>query len=1262
MGTNKSKKDKRFEKFVEKQLKKKEKAVLLEKLSNSTWKSDLMRSSKNLGRKNETQREKLMRAATEERLGLPRSDQSVRLYMSERDAESVRLQADMQPSVVGSAGPLPSLGKRKRNKKNKNKAKEQLQEQDPDAGVDADEQADESDADLADGTLQSVSDVNMADNDATGQAARSVLRSLDDVVAGSALAGSATIVKRKRQKKGRVLEKLGIVEKDEEEDVEDSEDDQMDSDDGDEDESSEFDSSASENDSGDENEEDEQDEQDEEDSEIAKHSDDSQAQLLTADVAEAEPAVELPPPKPKVYYTGSTLKPLLRERGIIADSVEPSEKTKAYYINVERPEAIQKQRAKLPVYAEEQQIMEAITDNPVVVLSGETGSGKTTQVPQFLFEAGYGDPNSPNPGMIGITQPRRVAALSMAHRVAEELGNFGKTVAHQVRFDTNVSDDTRVKFMTEGVLLRELATDLLLTKYSVIITDEAHERSLNTDILLGVLSRVVKLRQKLSTETPEKHRPLKLIIMSATLRVDDFVKNSRLFQTPPPVINVQARQHSVRVHFNRRTPGPGQHLTEVIKKVGKIHERLPDGGILVFLTGQAEITYVCKKLREEYPTEAEREARKQKELARKQKAYEERQKGKKGKFQNPLAKNRVADTDTGSASNQQGDDKPASTTATANANANALEANVEDEDVDIGDYDMFNDDGELRDDFNMSSDSDSEEEGDMIVGGDDEEERKLLLSENIRNMPARSSGAKGGEGDEKEHPAPLYVLPLYSLLPADQQLKVFAPPPPGMRLCVVATNVAETSITIPGIRYVVDTGLAKEKTYDAQTQVQSFEVGWTSQASANQRMGRAGRTGPGHCYRIFSSAVFNDQFTKFSEPEIMRMPIEGVVLQMKAMNLDNVVNFPFPTPPNRSVLTKAERLLTWLGALDGKGHINDLGRLMSVFPVAPRFAKMLIIGQQHGCLPYIISIVAALSVGDPFIKEFNLDPDQTTEADMEKLGFEDRIAASEARNMTNEELAAKEQQRIKRRKYWNTQAKLAGTDPTSDVLKWLNVVGAFEYSGGTDAVCGEYYVRPKAMGEIRKLRGQLTNLVQMYCPGVDVAMDPRMPPPSKLQQSVIRQIILAGFMDHVAVRGDVAGYQDPDEEASIKKRGMHAVPYVTMWSSEPVYIHPESVAYTAARKAGSMPQAIVFTELQRTTRLWAKVVTLVNTKWLATIGQPLCTFGNPLPYPLPKYNEARDHMVCYVEPHFGPRSWLLPMVKVEESRSGTRWQITKVIG
>ncbi|KAJ1735350.1 putative ATP-dependent RNA helicase DHR1 [Coemansia biformis] len=1208
MGTNKGKKQKRFEKFVEKQVKKEERVALLEKLSTSVWTNDLMRSSKTLGRQKETRRENLHRAALEERLGMARSDPSVRLYVSERDPADVRRQADSMPRAIAAADSVPAVpeqGLRRGRNRGSRRGPAEI------AGDAAD--------DLSD---MAIGEQKAESADAAAGAAQpgSLKRPPEETAPGSALATLA-ITKRKRQKKGRVLEQLGLVE------ARSQSDDRTCSRSASPE--SEFDSSASENEDAGEDKD-----QDEGDGAMDGSGPEDGVQPSTPAAAAAQetaPTSTRQGPRShsalKMPYMGSMLKPLLASRGL-AEGAEHSSNSggggvKAYYVPVERPEHIQSQRIGLPVYAEEQQIMEAIAENPAVVLSGETGSGKTTQVPQFLFEAGYSDPGSPNPGMIGVTQPRRVAAVSMAHRVAEELGNFGHTVAHQVRFDTTVSNATRVKFMTEGVLLRELAADLLLTKYSVIIADEAHERSLNTDILLGVLSRVVRLRQKLSLESPAKHRPLKLIIMSATLRVDDFVKNTRLFRAPPPVLNVQARQHPVRVHFSRRTPAPGQHVHDAIQKAAKIHTRLPDGGILMFLTGQAEITFACKRLRELFPSDVERAAQSR------------------------------------SAGAQRAPAPP------AGGAANGLEASVEDEDVDIGDADILAASGELRDDFasDPESASDSEEEDEIIVGGGDadSEARKTLLQENLRSVPERAGAAAGHDEDAHK---PLYVLPLYSLLPADQQLKVFAPPPAGSRLCVIATNVAETSITIPGIRYVVDAGLVKEKTYDAQTQVQSFEVGWASQASANQRMGRAGRTGPGHCYRLFSSAVFNDQFARFSEPEVLRMPIEGVVLQMKAMNLDNVTNFPFPTPPRREALEKAERLLTWLGALDERGRATDLGRLMAAFPVAPRFAKMLIVGQQHGCLPYVIAVVAALSVGDPFVKEFHLDADADDGigGDSGDMSFADQVADAEAQAVTNEALAAKEQQRAKRRKYWGMQAKLAGADPTSDLLKWLAVVGAFEYAGGTDAVCSEYFVRAKAMGEIRKLRGQLTNIVQMYCPGVDVSMDPRMPPPTKLQQSVLRQVILAGFMDQVAVRGDIAGYHDPDDEAATRQRGLRAVPYMTMWSDEPVFIHPGSVVHIAARNTGSMPQAVVYSELQRTTRLWAKAVTVAGPRWLATIGRPLCTFGNPLPYPLPKYNDARDEMTCYVEPRFGPRSWPLAMVKVQEKRSGTRWHITSVLG
>lgn len=279
----------------------------------------------------------------------------------------------------------------------------------------------------------------------------------------------------------------------------------------------------------------------------------------------------------------------------------PSQKRKPV-VTVERSEELQAKRIELPILAEEDTIMEAIRLHSVVVLCGETGSGKTTQVPQFLYEAGFGTPGSDNPGMIGITQPRRVAAMSMATRVGQELSLPTSRVSYQIRYDATTSSTTSIKFMTDGVLLRELASDFLLTKYSVLIVDEAHERSVNTDVLIGTLSRVVKLREQMWRDGKKGIKPLRLVIMSATLRVTDFTENASLFKTPPPLINVAARQHPVTMHFNRKTRP--DYLGEAYKKVSKIHARLPPGGVLVFLTGQNEISTLCKRLEKQFGPKA----------------------------------------------------------------------------------------------------------------------------------------------------------------------------------------------------------------------------------------------------------------------------------------------------------------------------------------------------------------------------------------------------------------------------------------------------------------------------------------------------------------------------------------------------------------------------------------------------------------------------------------------------------------------------------
>lgn len=399
----------------------------------------------------------------------------------------------------------------------------------------------------------------------------------DQPVVGSALAGGLPLVMRKRKKKQSTIPTIAKKRYKQRKG--------MDSD-------SSFDSSDSENDDSD---------QEQEEKPYSKVADlieevatEGPTQIEAVTEATKHIVVDVPQRQEEEFDDIKVQLLKSNREGDLAEDV-----AKPFYVSVNRKPEIQAARLKLPVCGEEQTIMEAIRNNTVVIICGETGSGKTTQVPQFLYEAGWSHPDSDNPGLIGVTQPRRVATVSMAKRVAQELNLTDKVVSHQIRYDATVSEKTRIKFMTDGVLLREMSQDLLLTKYSTIIIDEAHERNLNTDILIGVVSRVLKLRAELSREDRQKIKPLRVVIMSATLRVSDFTENKTLFPVIPPVINVNARQYPVAVHFNKKTPL--DHVGEAYKKITKIHERLPNGGILVFLTGQNEINQLCKQLRKRYP-------------------------------------------------------------------------------------------------------------------------------------------------------------------------------------------------------------------------------------------------------------------------------------------------------------------------------------------------------------------------------------------------------------------------------------------------------------------------------------------------------------------------------------------------------------------------------------------------------------------------------------------------------------------------------------
>jgi len=804
------------------------------------------------------------------------------------------------------------------------------------------------------------------------------------------------------------------------------------------------------------------------------------------------------------------------------------------YVHVNRSAEIEKEREKLPIIAEEQVIMETINNHQVTVLAGETGSGKTTQVPQFLYEAGYAMEK-----MIGVTEPRRVAAMAMSSRVATEMNLDASVVSFQIRFQGNVTEDTKIKFMTDGVLLREIEKDFLLSKYSVIIIDEAHERSVFTDILIGLLSRIVPLRHK-------KGDPLKLVIMSATLRVEDFTINSKLFKTPPPVIKVDARQFPVTVHSNKRTPGD-DYVGEAFRKVCKIHRQLPEGGILVFVTGQAEVNILIRKLRSLFPSSGQ---------------------------------NNVCDEDVESKLDEA---------------LNALNVSKHTKETDsrrrltLPEINLEK--------YNIQPPDDAEDE--HFVNDDEDDDLPDLPEDN--DEVTTSGGVT----------QPLHVLPLYSLLSTEKQNRIFSPPPPGTRLCVVATNVAETSLTIPGIKYVVDTGKVKTKFYDKVTGVSTFLVTWTSRAGANQRAGRSGRQGPGHCYRLYSSAVFNNDLEEFSKPEIQMRPVDDLLLTMKAMNIDKVVNFPFPTSPDVVQLRTAEKRLQILGALESPApdlplrelqkleftsKVTPLGRAIATFPLSPRFGKMLALSHQHDLLPLAIALVAALTVQEVLVERGIGSTDSQVPGKLMQL----------------------------RRKWAGQGACLSLGDP----MVLLKAVLAAEANGYTPEWCEEAGIRFKAMMEIRRLRRQLSQEVELILPGVIIN---RAEEPSQTQARLLGQLLLAGCPDQVArkIPEGEAGYD-------AKKPGYHAGSM-----EQPVYLHRSSVLRKVA------PEWVIYQELFETDKVYLRGVTQIQPEWLPVYCPSICNLGKPAEDPPPRYCTDTGRLVASIAGTFGPAGWPLPRTELE---------------
>jgi len=593
--------------------------------------------------------------------------------------------------------------------------------------------------------------------------------------------------------------------------------------------------------------------------------------------------------------------------------------------------SIKEQRESLPIYRLKRELMSAISSNQILVVIGETGSGKTTQMTQYLDELGL-----TKKGMIGCTQPRRVAAVSVSKRVAEEYGcALGEQVGYSIRFEDVTSKETVIKYMTDGMLMREYLADNDLRRYSALMLDEAHERTIHTDVLFGLLKDLCRRR-------PD----LKIIVTSATLDAEKF--STYFFQCP--IFTIPGRTFPVEILYTKEPES--DYLDASLITVMQIHLSEPAGDILVFLTGQEEIDTCCETL------------------------YTRMQ-------------------------------------------------------------------------------------------------------------------ALGDLAPE------LIILPVYSALPSEMQSRIFEPAPKGSRKCVVATNIAEASLTIDGIYYVVDPGFSKQKAFNAKLGMDSLVVTPISQASARQRAGRAGRTGPGKCYRLYTEHAFKTEMLPTNIPEIQRTNLGNVVLQLKAMGINDLLGFDFMDPPPVATLVGALETLYALGALDEEGLLSRLGRKMAEFPLEPNLSKMLILSVDLGCSEEILTITAMLSVESPFYRP----KDKQSQADMRKAKFH--------------------------------QAE-------GDHLTLLAVYQGWEAAKFSSPWCFENFVQARSMRRAQDVRKQLVTIMDRYRLLLISA---------RKNYKLICKAITAGFFTNAAKKDPQEGYR-----TLVDQNPVYIHPSSALFNKNPEYV------------------------------------------------------------------------------------------------------------
>lgn len=679
---------------------------------------------------------------------------------------------------------------------------------------------------------------------------------------------------------------------------------------------------------------------------------------------------------------------------------------------VTRRQRIQQQRKSLPIAAVEKLLVEYVRNNDTLIVVGETGSGKTTQLPQYLFYGGF----CRDGGVIGITQPRRVAAISVAKRVAEECGvALGQKVGYSIRFDDMTSASTRIKYMTDGLLLREALLDPCLSKYSVIIVDEAHERTVHTDVLLGLLKSVQKTRSRFVSKVTNNHAqngllmgaendnsflkpchgkklsPLKLIIMSASLDARVFSE----YFGGARAVHVQGRQYPVDILYTHQPES--DYLDAALITIFQIHLEESHGDILVFLTGQEEIESV-----------------------------------------------------------------------------------------------------------------------------------ERLVHERLRQLP---------EGNQK-----LLTFPIFSSLPSEKQMKVFMPAPAGFRKVILATNIAETSVTIPGIRYVIDPGVVKARIYDADAGIESLDILKTSKAQALQRSGRAGREGPGKCYRLYPESEF-DKFEDSTTPEIKRCDLSNVILQLKALGIDDIAGFDFIDKPNRTAIIRSLESLFLLGALTEESKLTDIvGHQMARLPLEPVYSKALILSSQFNCLEEMLIVVAMLSVESIFYA-----PREKLEESRAALRC---FSSPEGDHLTLLNVFRASNEFMVKNKLTHSKEKAE-----KNLRKW----------------CKDNFINSRSLRHARDVHSQIQRNVEQMGLQITSCGDDML---------VFRRCLAASFFLNAALK-------QPD--------GMYRI----LSSGLMVQIHPSSVLFR------SKPECIIFDKLVRTNNNYIRNICRIDYLWLPELA-PQC--------------------------------------------------------